>query len=131
MSTYITTGAIVGTEETGTEGTTTPSTSVQVQRLKQSTKTTSAQRQRTRERWVPERTTQGSGGGSEPPFDSTRAILNDLARGQQEMRNAITQMALNSQIIQNNLSMIGASIAGAQLVIQDTREVEQVAPVGM
>jgi hypothetical protein len=55
---------------------------------------------------------EGSGGGSEQPFDSTRAMLNDLARGQQEMRNAIAQMVLNSQIIQNNLSTIGASIVG-------------------
>jgi hypothetical protein len=54
---------------------------------------------------------EGSGGGSEQPFDSTRSMLNDLARGQQEMRNAIAQMALNSQIIQNSLSTIGASIA--------------------
>jgi hypothetical protein len=99
---------------TRNKGTTTPSTSVQVQRLKQSTKTTSTQqRQRTRERWVPERTTRRAvGAGSEPPFDSTRAMLNDLARGQQEMRNSIAQMALNSQIIQNNLSTIGASIVG-------------------
>jgi hypothetical protein len=118
MSTYITVGATIGTKETKTEGNTTPSTSfqvtsVQVQRLKQSTKTTLVQDEGEMgpEEYYPE----GSGGSSEPPFDNNMAILNDLARGQLEMENVITQMALNSQIIQNNLSTIGASIGGGTL----------------
>jgi hypothetical protein len=42
---------------------------------------------------------EGSGKGPEIPYDSTKAILNDLTRGQRDMMNAIAQMAISSQMI--------------------------------
>jgi hypothetical protein len=62
---------------------------------------------------VAERTfPEGRGKGPEIPYDSTKDIMNDLARGQRDMMNAIAQMAISSQMIHNSLGTIGANLAG-------------------
>jgi hypothetical protein len=55
---------------------------------------------------------KGKGKGPEAPYDSTQAMLNDLARGQRDMMHVITQMAIRTQLIQNSMSTTGANIAG-------------------
>jgi hypothetical protein len=55
---------------------------------------------------------EGRGKGPKIPYDSTQAMLNDLTKGQRDMMNAITQMAISSQMIQHSLGMIGANLAG-------------------
>jgi hypothetical protein len=57
-------------------------------------------------------TPEGRGKGPETHSDSTQAILNDLARGQRDMMNAIAQMAINTQMIQHSVSTMGANAAG-------------------
>jgi hypothetical protein len=57
-------------------------------------------------------TPEGKGKGPETHSDSTQAILNGLARGQRDMMNAIAQMAINTQMIQHNVSTMGANVAG-------------------
>ena len=57
-------------------------------------------------------TPEGKGKGPETHLDSTQAILNDLARGQQDMMNAIAQMAISTQMIHHSVSTIGANGAG-------------------
>jgi hypothetical protein len=39
-------------------------------------------------------------------------MLNDLTRGKGDMMNAITQMEISTQLIQNIVGMIGTNIAG-------------------
>ena len=57
-------------------------------------------------------TPEGKGNGFEIHFDSTRAMLNDLARGQWDMMNAIAQMAISTQMIQHGVSTMGDNVAG-------------------
>jgi hypothetical protein len=54
---------------------------------------------------------EGKGKGPETPYDSTQAMLNDLARGQRDMMNVITQMAINTQLIYNSMGTMGANMA--------------------
>jgi hypothetical protein len=57
-------------------------------------------------------TLEGRGKGPETQPDNTQAILNDLARGQRNMMNAIAQMAISTQMIHHSVSTIGANAAG-------------------
>jgi hypothetical protein len=57
-------------------------------------------------------TPEGKGKGPKTLYDSTQAILNDVARGQRDMMNAITQMAISTEMIQNSVGTIGANVAG-------------------
>jgi hypothetical protein len=57
-------------------------------------------------------TPEGRGNGPKTQPDSTQAILNDLARGQQDMMNAIAQMDISTQMIHRSVSTIGANAAG-------------------
>jgi hypothetical protein len=57
-------------------------------------------------------TPEGKGKGPETHSDSTQAILNDLARGQQDMMNVIAQMAIITPMIQHSVSTMGANVAG-------------------
>jgi hypothetical protein len=52
------------------------------------------------------------GKGPKTHSDSTHAILNDLARGQRDMMNAIAQMAISTQMIHHSVSTTGANVAG-------------------
>ena len=56
-------------------------------------------------------TPKGRGKGPETRFDSTQAMLNDLARGQRDMMHAIQKMAINTQMIHHSVSTIGANAA--------------------
>jgi hypothetical protein len=44
--------------------------------------------------------------------DNIQAVLNDIARGQRDMMNAIQQMAIGAQILHHSMSTIGANAAG-------------------
>ena len=57
-------------------------------------------------------TPKGKGKGFETQHDSTQAILNDLARGQWYMMNAIAQMAINTHMIHHSVSTMGANVVG-------------------
>jgi hypothetical protein len=39
---------------------------------------------------------EGKGKGPETPYDSTQTMLNDLAMGQRDRMNIVTQMAINT-----------------------------------
>jgi hypothetical protein len=56
-------------------------------------------------------TPEGRGEGPETHYDSTKANLNDLARGQRDMMNAISQMAISTQMIQHSVSTMGVNAA--------------------
>jgi hypothetical protein len=56
-------------------------------------------------------TPESGGKGPETHVDSTQAMLNDLARGQRDMNNAIQQMAISTQMIHHSMSIIGANAA--------------------
>jgi hypothetical protein len=62
------------------------------------------------------------GKGQAPPLDNTLRILNDLARGQDVMMQAIAQMATNTQEIQSNMGNIGASGASGGVVPVGTQQ---------
>jgi hypothetical protein len=57
-------------------------------------------------------TPEGKGKGLKTQHDSMQAILNDLARGQRDMMNAIAQMAINTQLIHHSVRTMGAKAAG-------------------
>jgi hypothetical protein len=54
---------------------------------------------------------EGKGKGLKAPYDNTQAMLNNIAKGKQDMMNAITQMTISTQLIQNSVGTIGANIA--------------------
>jgi hypothetical protein len=57
-------------------------------------------------------TPEGRVKGPETHVDSTQAMLNDLARGQRDMMNAMQQMAINTHMIHHSMSTISANAAG-------------------
>jgi hypothetical protein len=57
-------------------------------------------------------TPEGRGKGPKTHVDNTRAMLNDLTRGQRDMMNAIPQMAISAQMLHHSMSTIGANTAG-------------------
>jgi hypothetical protein len=56
-------------------------------------------------------TPKGRGKGPETHSDSTQAILNDLARGQRGMMNAIPQMTIITHMIQHSVRTMGSNAA--------------------
>jgi hypothetical protein len=55
---------------------------------------------------------EGKGKGPEAPYENNQAMLNDLARGKQDMIKSITQMEIRTQLIQNSMGTIGANVEG-------------------
>ena len=51
-------------------------------------------------------TPEGRGKGPEIHFDSTQAMLNDPARGQRDMMNAIQQMSISAQMLHHSVMFL-------------------------
>jgi hypothetical protein len=71
------------------------------------------------DRWE---TPEGRGKGLETHSDNMQAILNDLARGQRDMMNTIAQMAISTQMIQHNVSTMGANVVGGASGLEGHQE---------